>query len=103
MNAWAVVGTIVTAVAALIAAVWVAVLQRRAAPYPALADRVATLETQVDRMRKRIYRLDTDLDVVVDALHEVSDWDGTPPPPTIAADALEVVRRRRKERNQEDP
>lgn len=103
MSAWAVVGTIVTAVAALIAAVWVAVLQRRAAPYPALADRVATLEAQVDRMRKRIYRLDTDLDVVVDALHEVSDWDGSPPPPTIAADALEVVRRRRKERNQEDP
>lgn len=75
----------------------------RSSPYDALAARVATLETQVDRMRKRIYRLDTDLDVVVDALHEVSDWDGSPPPPTIAADALEVVRRRRKERNQEAP
>lgn len=101
MSAWAVGGTAVTALVALASAVWVALIQRKAAPYPALADRVATLEKQVDSMRSRIYRLDTDLDVVVDALHEVAEWDGTPPPPTIAQDALDVVHRRRKERCEE--
>ena len=101
MSAWAVGGTIVTALAALASAVWVAHIQRKTAFYPVLADRVATLETQVDRMRSRIYRLDSDLDVVVDALHEVAEWDGSPPPPTIAQNALEVVRRRRNERCEE--
>lgn len=97
----AVLGSIVVAVVALGSSVWVAFIQRKTAPYPALADRVATLETQVDGMRKRIYRLDSDLDVVVDALYGVAEWDGTPPPPTIAQVALDIVHSRRQERAQE--
>ena len=97
----AVLGSIVVAAVALGSAVWVALIQRKTAPYPALADRVATLESQVDGMRKRIYRLDSDLDVVVDALYGVAEWAGTPPPPTIAQVALDIVHHRRQDRARE--
>ena len=102
MSTWAVIGSIVVAVITTASALAVAVVQRRAAPYPALADRVGKLEGQVDTMRKRIYRLDTDLDIVVDAVHPYIDWDGIPPPPTISQAALDIVYRRRRSRAAEE-
>ena len=95
---WTVIGSIIVSLLALASAVWVALLQRKTTPYDVLSGRLGTLEKQVDLMRRRIYNLDNDLDVVVDALHEVAEWDGNPPPPTITQNALEIVRRRRNER-----
>lgn len=99
---WTIVGSVLVSVLAVVSAVWVALIQRKAAPYPALADRVGRLETQMDAARRRTYRLENDLDVVVDVLHAIAEWDGTPPPPPITRQALDVVHRRRQERERED-
>lgn len=87
-------------VAAAIAA-WAGRQGSRDSPYAALHTRVTTLERQVDSMRRRMWRLDTDLDTAVDALWEQQRWieeGAVPPPPTITRRALEVVHRRRAER-----
>lgn len=102
MSAWAaVVGAIVTAVAALIAAVWVAVLQRRAAPYSSLAERVVRLEeadSKKGRMLARVLRETDELrrqnNILVAALRSWVEWwerGGDPPPPVLHPTLVEML------------
>ena len=70
-------------------------------PYDALAERVATLEAQVDADRKRLHVISGDLDLVVDAMHEQITWqdDGANPPPrVIKTHVRDLVARRREAR-----
>ena len=65
------------------------------APYGELSKRVATLEKQVDDLRRFAYSLESDLDVVVDELWSHSQRD---PEALISSRALEIVHRRRTQR-----
>ena len=65
------------------------------APYGELSKRVATLEKQVDDLRRFAYSLESDLDVVVDELWSHAQRD---PEAFISSRALEIVHRRRTQR-----
>ena len=65
------------------------------APYGELSKRVGILEKQVDDLRRLAYSLESDLDVVVDALWNYSQRD---PGALISSRALEIVHRRRTQR-----
>ena len=107
MTGWV---TVVGAVVSVIGAVVVALVGKRSSstakkietttpPYDALAKRVSTLEAQVDEDRKQLHGLSTDLDLVVDAMHEQVEWQdagANPPPRAIKAHVREVVQRRRE-------
>lgn len=101
MNSWTVVGTFVTAVAALVSAVWVATLQRNASPYSSLAERVVQLEeadSKKGRMLARVLRETDELrrqnNILVAALRSWVEWwerGGNPPPPELHPTLIELL------------
>ncbi|MFK5689614.1 hypothetical protein ACI3EY_08095 [Ornithinimicrobium sp. LYQ92] len=103
-----VAGVIITA----LAAIWVAIIQRRATPYDALSNRVMKLEASdaekgdlIQSQTRRLRMLEEDTHMLVDALTEQEDWQeagADPPPPRIERRVLEILRRHRAERRRLD-
>lgn len=109
MSSWlGITGTVLGGIIALAGMVWVALIQRRATPYDAIATRVLALEKSdaakadlITSQGKRLRLLEEDTEVLVDVVAEQHDWqqDGAaPPPPKITTRALAILRRHREER-----
>ena len=111
------IGVAITAAVSLIVGVYTAIQARqakreeaRAAPYEVLAQRVEKLERSdaakgiaLAGLRQEFAEQAEHLDALSDALWEQHVWQqagAAPPPPTIAQRAIELLHRRRQERDE---
>lgn len=115
------IGVAITAVVSLVVGVYTAIQgrkaqreqaqeQARAAPYEVLAQRVEKLEKSdaakgiaLAGLRQEFAEQAEHLDALSDALWEQHAWQqagAAPPPPTIAQRAIELLHRRRQERDE---